>query len=35
MNGPIWPFVSVKLSVNVPNRNVGFAPAISTGERNT
>ena len=24
--GRLWPFVSVNFSVNVPNRNVGFAP---------
>ncbi len=27
-----WPFVSVKLSVNVPNRNVGFAPESGRSE---
>jgi len=27
-----WPFVSVKLSVNVPNHNVGFAPESGRSE---
>jgi len=34
-NVRFWPFVSVNFNINVPYRNVGFSPAISTGERNT
>ena len=32
MNGRLWPFVSVKLSVNVSNRSVGFAPESGRSE---
>ncbi len=32
MNDRFWPLVSVKLSVNVPNLSVGFAPESGRSE---
>ncbi len=32
LNSRSWPFVSVKLSISAPNRNVGFAPESGRSE---